>query len=165
MSGIHLTDKNWNNSGKIYNLQYAVLQTIQYHGRFEAAKRNTKSSDRAKPSICTKSSVFIRLLPSCSLLQIHNQKEDMTSTRDAPLLGMHSKIYLTRSLILAPHLEIHSIDWNSWNKLEQVQSNSYLSVLLKEDLKWSKHVASASGRVNKVLAMIKRNFWNCPKKR
>lgn len=89
MSRIHFIDKNWNNLGK--NIQ-STIQTIQYHGRFEAAKRNTKSSDRAKPSICTKSSVFIRLLPSCSLLQIHNQKEDMTSKRDAPLLGMHSKI-------------------------------------------------------------------------
>ena len=162
MSRIHFIDKNWNNLGK--NIQ-STIQTIQYHGRFEAAKRNTKSSDRAKPSICTKSSVFIRLLPSCSLLQIHNQKEDMTSTRDAPLLGMHSKIYVTRSLILAPHLYIHGIDWNSWNKLEQVESISYLSVSLKEDLKWSKHVTSASERVSKVLGMIKRNFWNCPKKR
>ena len=40
-----------------------------YHGKLEAASRNTKSSDRARPSICTSSSVFIRLLPSCSLLQ------------------------------------------------------------------------------------------------
>ena len=84
----------------------------------------------------------------------------MTSIRDAPLLGMHSKIYVTRSLILVPHLEIHGIDWN---KLEQVESISYLSVSLKEDLKWSKHVTSASERVSKVLGMIKRNFWNCPK--
>lgn len=39
-----------------------------YHGKLEAAKRKTKSSVLDRPSICTKSSVFILLLPSCSLL-------------------------------------------------------------------------------------------------
>ena len=42
---------------------------ILYQGKLEAAKRNTRSSDLANPSICTNSSVFMRLLPSCSLLQ------------------------------------------------------------------------------------------------
>ena len=42
---------------------------MSYHGRFEAAKTNTRSSERAKPSICTSNSVFIRRLPSCSPLQ------------------------------------------------------------------------------------------------
>ena len=38
-----------------------------------------------------------------------------------------------------------------------------VGVLLNEDLKWSKHVTFVSGKVSKVLGMIKRNFWNCPK--
>ena len=41
---------------------------MTYHGRLEAAKRKTRSSVFAKPSICTNNSVFIRRLPSCSLL-------------------------------------------------------------------------------------------------
>lgn len=42
---------------------------MPYHGRLDAAKTNTRSSERANPSICTRSSVFIRRLPSCSPLQ------------------------------------------------------------------------------------------------
>ena len=42
---------------------------ISYHGRLEAAKTNTRSSERASPSICTRSSVFILRLPSCSPLE------------------------------------------------------------------------------------------------
>jgi hypothetical protein len=40
-----------------------------YHGKLEAAKRKTKSSVLDRPSICTNSSVFILLLPSCSLVR------------------------------------------------------------------------------------------------
>lgn len=39
-----------------------------YHGRLEAARTNTRSSDVASPSIWISSSVFILRLPSCSLL-------------------------------------------------------------------------------------------------
>lgn len=42
---------------------------MSYQGRLEAAKTNTRSSERASPSICTSSSVFIRRLPSCSPLE------------------------------------------------------------------------------------------------
>ena len=30
-------------------------------------------------------------------------------------------------------------------------------------MKWSNHVSSISGKANKVLGLIKRNLWNCPK--
>lgn len=40
-----------------------------YHGKLEAASTNTRSSDRARPSIWINSSVFILRLPSCSLLK------------------------------------------------------------------------------------------------
>ena len=48
-------------------------------------------------------------------------------------------------------------------ELEQVVSSSYLGVILNNNLKWSNHVSSISGKVNKVLGLIKRNLWNCPK--
>ena len=49
-------------------------------------------------------------------------------------------------------------------ELEQVDSISYLGVILNDNLKWSNHVSSISGKASKVLGMIKRNLWNCPKK-
>lgn len=55
---------------------------MSYHGRFEAAKTNTRSSERAKPSICTSNSVFIRRLPSCSPLQ---RQGDMVPLMGEPL--------------------------------------------------------------------------------
>ena len=48
-------------------------------------------------------------------------------------------------------------------ELDQVEYISYLGVLLNEDMKWPKHVTPVSGKVSKVLAMIKSNLWNCPK--
>ena len=48
--------------------------------------------------------------------------------------------------------------------LEQVQSIKYLGVILNDDLKWSNHVKSISGKASKVMGMVKRNFWNCPQK-
>ena len=32
------------------------------------------------------------------------------------------------------------------------------------NLKWSKHVQSTTGKASKVLGMMKRNLWNCPKR-
>ena len=32
------------------------------------------------------------------------------------------------------------------------------------DLKWSKHIKSISGKASKILGMMKRNLWNCPKR-
>ena len=49
-------------------------------------------------------------------------------------------------------------------ELEQVDSISYLGVILNDNLKWSNHVSSISGKASKVLGMIKRNLWNCLKK-
>ena len=48
-------------------------------------------------------------------------------------------------------------------ELEQVVSTSYLGVILNNNLKWSNHVSSISGKANKVLGLIKRNLWNCLK--
>ena len=47
-------------------------------------------------------------------------------------------------------------------ELEHVECISCLGVLLNEDLKWSKHVTSVSGKASKVLGVIKRNLWNYP---
>ena len=48
-------------------------------------------------------------------------------------------------------------------ELEQVNSISYLGVNLNNNLKWSNHISSISGKAHKVLGLIKRNLWNCPK--
>lgn len=46
--------------------------------------------------------------------------------------------------------------------LEQVDSITYLKlgVTLKKDLKWSEHISYIAGNANKVLGLVKRNFWN-----
>ena len=49
-------------------------------------------------------------------------------------------------------------------ELEKVDSISYLGVILNDNLKWSKHVQSTTGKASKVLGMMKRNLWNCPKR-
>ena len=49
-------------------------------------------------------------------------------------------------------------------ELEQVESISYLGVILSSDLKLSKHIKSISGKARKILGMMKRNLWNCPKR-
>lgn len=46
-----------------------------HQGRFEAARTNTRSLERARPSIWTRSSVFILLLPSCSPLRGRTAKK------------------------------------------------------------------------------------------
>ena len=46
--------------------------------------------------------------------------------------------------------------------LEQVDSISYLGVVLSHDLKWAWHVSTITGKVSKVLGMLRRNLWNCP---
>ena len=48
-------------------------------------------------------------------------------------------------------------------ELEQVVSISYLGVIHNNNLKWSNHVSSISGKANKVLGLIKGSLWNCPK--
>ena len=48
-------------------------------------------------------------------------------------------------------------------ELEQVVSTSYRGVILNNNLKWSNHVSSISGKAIKVLGLIKRNLWNCSK--
>ena len=47
------------------------------------------------------------------------------------------------------------------SELDEVDSVSYLGVTLTKNLKWSQHVSSISCKASKVLALIKRNFWNC----
>ena len=49
-------------------------------------------------------------------------------------------------------------------ELEQVESISYLGVILNDNLKWSKHVQSTSSKASKVLGLMKRNLWHCPRK-
>ena len=47
--------------------------------------------------------------------------------------------------------------------MDQVVFISYLGVILNNNLKWSNHVSSISGKANKVLGLNKSNLWNCPK--
>ena len=49
------------------------------------------------------------------------------------------------------------------SELDQVDSVSYLGVTLTNNLKWSQHVFSVSGKASKVLGLIKRHFSNCPR--
>ena len=44
--------------------------------------------------------------------------------------------------------------------LEQVNCVTYLGVTLTKDLKWSEHISDIAGNANKVLGLVKRNFWN-----
>ena len=37
-------------------------------------------------------------------------------------------------------------------------------MVFDDNLKWSKHVQSTTGKASKVLGMMKRNLWNCPKR-
>lgn len=57
-----------------------IYQRVPYQGKFDAAKRKTRSSVFANPSIWTRSSVFIRRLPSCSLYK--NSERRMNVSRD-----------------------------------------------------------------------------------
>ena len=49
------------------------------------------------------------------------------------------------------------------SEIDQVDSVSYLGVSLTNNFKWSQYVSSISGEASKVLGLIKRNFWNCPR--
>lgn len=47
--------------------------------------------------------------------------------------------------------------------LEEVESFPYLGVMLDNKMRWSPHIEIITSRANKVLGLIKRNLWNCPK--
>ena len=47
--------------------------------------------------------------------------------------------------------------------LEEVESHPYLGVVLDNKMRWSPHIETITSRANKVLGLIKRNLWNCPK--
>ncbi|XP_071842711.1 uncharacterized protein [Apostichopus japonicus] len=45
--------------------------------------------------------------------------------------------------------------------LQEVKHHHYLGVELSSDLTWSKHINQSVNSANKILGLIKRNFWNC----
>ena len=47
--------------------------------------------------------------------------------------------------------------------LEEVDSHPYLGVVLYKKMRWSPPIEVISPRANKVLRLIKRTLWNCPK--
>ena len=47
--------------------------------------------------------------------------------------------------------------------LEEVECHRYLGVVLDNKMRWSPHVETITSKANKVLGLIKRNLWNCPK--
>ena len=47
--------------------------------------------------------------------------------------------------------------------LEGVECHPYLGVVLDNKMRWSPHIETITSKANKVLGLIKRNLWNCPK--
>ena len=47
--------------------------------------------------------------------------------------------------------------------LEEVNSHPYPGVVLYKKMRWSPPIEVISPRANKVLGLIKRTLWNCPK--
>ena len=70
-----------------------------------------------------------------------------------------------RSCVLQPE-EIHQ-SGNTYvfcgEILEEVESHRYLGVVLDNKMRWSPHHETITSRANKVLGLIKRKLWNCPK--
>ena len=46
---------------------------------------------------------------------------------------------------------------------EEVERHPYLGVMLDNKRRWSPHVETITSKAKKVLELIKRNLWNCPK--
>jgi hypothetical protein len=46
--------------------------------------------------------------------------------------------------------------------LKQANKTKYLGIMISEDLSWSPHVQYVTGKANKVLGIIRRNFKECP---
>ena len=47
--------------------------------------------------------------------------------------------------------------------LEEVERHPYLGVMLDNKMRWSPHVETITFIASKVMELIKRNLWNCPK--
>ena len=47
--------------------------------------------------------------------------------------------------------------------LEEVERHPYLGVMLDNKMRWSPHVEIITSKAKKVLGLIKRNLWNCPR--
>lgn len=45
--------------------------------------------------------------------------------------------------------------------LQEVKHHPYLGVELSNDFSWAKHITQTTNSSNKILGLIKRNFWNC----
>ena len=49
-------------------------------------------------------------------------------------------------------------------ELDQVEEMSYLGITFTSKLKWNHHISSVASKATKVLGVMRRNLWNCPKK-
>ena len=47
--------------------------------------------------------------------------------------------------------------------LEEVERHPFLGVMLDNKMRWSPHVKTITSKANKILGLIKRSLWNCPK--
>ena len=47
--------------------------------------------------------------------------------------------------------------------LEEVERHPYLGVTLDNKMRWSPHVKTITSKANKILGLIERNLYNCPK--
>ena len=48
-------------------------------------------------------------------------------------------------------------------ELDQVDEISYLGITITSKMKWNHHASSVAGKATKMLGMVRRNLWNCPK--
>ena len=48
-------------------------------------------------------------------------------------------------------------------ELEQVEDFIYLGITLTSKLKWDQHVSTVSSKASKVLGVVRRNLYNCPR--
>ena len=49
------------------------------------------------------------------------------------------------------------------NPSRSMECHPYLGVVLENKMRWSPHIETITSKANKVLGLIKRNLWNCPK--
>ena len=60
--------------------------------------------------------------------------------------------------------KFHQHQYNMGNvPLQEVKHHPNLGIGLSDNLTWTKHINQTISSSNKVLGLLKRNFWNCTK--
>jgi hypothetical protein len=72
-----------------------------------------------------------------------------------------SKCYIMR---MTHKQNFHHHQYNMGNDtLQEVKHHPYLGVELSNNLSWAKHINQTISSSNRVLGLLRRNFWNCTK--